>query len=265
MASALHFRVAARTDVGKKRSQNEDAFGLFPELDLYVVADGIGGHVGGRVASAMAVEEIQRSLAQKRQDDLTPVLDQHGHSSVGGRCLVLALQDANDKIRDASEGDPSLRGMGAVVAALAFDAKNGLAAVCHVGDARVYRVRGDDIAQLTEDHTVVQRLLKSGRIAPEDIESTPNRHMITRALGVEPLVQPDLLLEPAEPGDLFVLSSDGLHDVVTPDEICRVVGALRGNLEAACTQLIELANERGGKDNSTVLIVDCQPGTGAPH
>lgn len=255
-------RAAARTDVGKQRTANEDAVGVFPELSLFVVADGVGGHAAGEVASAMTIETIQRSLAESHDDDLTPVADASGHLSLGGRLLMIALFEANERILDASSGDPRLQGMGAAAVALQFDPKYNCVAICHVGDTRAYRVRDGAAEQLTEDHTVVQQLLKEGKITAEEIPSSPHRHMLTQALGTARIVHPALrLVEPA-PGDVFVLCSDGIHDLVQADEIAEIVRQAT-DINAACAQLIDLANDRGGHDNSTVVLVACGEGDAA--
>jgi serine/threonine protein phosphatase PrpC len=252
-------RAAAKTDVGRQRKANEDAVGVFPELSLFVVADGVGGHAAGEVASAMTIEAIQRSLAESHDEDLTPVADSSGHLSLGGRLLMIALFEANERILDASSSNPRLQGMGAAAVALQFDPKYNCVAICHVGDTRAYRVREGVAEQLTEDHTVVQQLLKDGKITPDEIRTSPHRHMLTQALGTARVVHPGLrLVEPA-PGDVFVLCSDGIHDLVGATEIAEIVRDAT-DINAACTRLIDLANDRGGHDNSTVVVVACDDG-----
>lgn len=248
---------AARSDVGRVRAENQDAFGFFPDVGLYVVADGLGGHLAGGVASAMAVEEMHRALLATDDDDLTPVTDADGKSSLAGRRLVIAVQEANERVHHASF-DPGREGMGSTVAALLFDGRYDVVAVCHVGDSRVYRVRADAIEQLTEDHTVVQQWVREGRIGAEEALTSPHRHMITQAVGTQDLVHPALRLERPAAGDVFVLTSDGVHDLVTPAEIAAAVREAGADAERACARLIALANERGGRDNSTVVIVRCE-------
>ena len=249
---------AARSDVGRVRSENQDAFGFFPDLGLYVVADGLGGHLAGGVASTLAVEEMRRALVATDDDDLTPVTDADGKSSLAGRRLVIAVQEANEQVRRASL-DPGREGMGSTVAAVLFDARYDVVAICHVGDSRVYRVRGEAIEQLTEDHTVVQQWVREGRLGPEEAQTSPHRHMITQAVGTQDLVYPALRLERPNAGDVFVLTSDGVHDLVAPAEIATTVRDAAGDAERACVRLIELANERGGRDNCTALVVRVAP------
>lgn len=247
---------AGRSDVGRVRQENQDAFGLFPDVGLYVVADGLGGHQAGSVASRMVVDEIRRSLGTIDADDLTPVTAPNGAASLAGRRLVIAMQDANQHVRDASR-DPTRRGMGSTVAALLFDHSAGVVAVGHVGDSRVYRVRDDRIDQLTEDHTVVQQWVREGKIGLDEARTSPHRHMITQAVGTQDIVNPSLRLECPAVGDVFVLTSDGVHDLVGAEEIADVVRTALPDLEAASFRLVELANERGGKDNSTAVLVRC--------
>jgi protein phosphatase len=204
----------------------------------------------------MAIEEIRRALTATEDEDLTPVVDPNGHSSVAGRRLVIAIQDANQQVLVASQ-QPSRSGMGSTVAVVLFDAVYDVAAIAHVGDSRVYRVRGDAIEQLTVDHTMVEQWVREGRIGRTEAETSPHRHMITQAIGTQDVVRPTLRLERPEPGDVFVLTSDGVHDVVRPESIVQAVREAPTDLAQACTRLIALANERGGRDNSTVVLVRC--------
>jgi protein phosphatase len=249
---------AAYSHVGRVRKENQDAYGVFTDLGVFVVADGLGGHKAGEVASRMAVDTLRATLESIADEDLTPVTDPHGSTSIGGRRLVIAVEEANRRIREAGN-DPAHAGMGSTVAAVLFDDEHGVVAVCHVGDSRVFRVRGDTVEQLTEDHTVVQQWVREGRMAAEDAQNSPHRHMITQALGTQDPVRPGLRLEHPQPGDVFVLTSDGIHDLVRPDEIGRVVTETRGDLQRTCTRLVDLANERGGRDNSTAVAVRCDP------
>jgi len=250
-------RGAVRSDVGRKRRKNEDAFGFFPDLALYVVADGMGGHAAGQVASALAVETIRRSIIETADEDLTAATDNFGHHSVGGRRLVIALHNANERVLETSRSNPKMRGMGTTVAAVLFDAPCKAVAVCHAGDSRVYRVRGGSIEQLTEDHTVLRQLVRDGQVKPEDVASSKHRHVLTQAVGTNDVLHPELRLEEPQSGDVFLVCSDGVHDTVTPEEMLACVGQMPEDLDRVCEQLIKLANERGGKDNSTVLLVSC--------
>lgn len=254
----LHVEGAAHSDVGRVRRENQDAFGVFPDLGCYVVADGLGGHRAGEVASRMAVDTLRDTLKELDDDDLTPVTDPKGFTSIGGRRLVIAVEEANRRIREASQ-TPSHAGMGSTVAAVLFDERHGIVAVCHVGDSRVFRVRDGAVEQLTEDHTVVQQWVREGRMGAEEAQTSPHRHMITQALGTQDLVRPALRLERPQLGDVFVLTSDGVHDLVTPAELGDVVSKTPDDLGLLCTRLVDLANQRGGRDNSTAVAVRCDP------
>ncbi len=246
---------AVRTDVGKVRSINEDAFGFFPTSDFYVVADGMGGHVGGEVASAVAVESMHASLQATRDEDLTAAFDQYGRRSVAGRRLLIAAGQANSQILAKSQEEPDLAGMGTTIAAVLFEEINKQVSICHVGDSRVFRVRANRIEQLTEDHTLVQQLIRDGKITLQEAQTYPHRHVLLQALGTSPVVEPSLRIEEALALDVFVLCSDGIHGVVTEEEILAAVERIPHDPQQVCDALVELANQRGGADNCTVLIL----------
>jgi len=252
----VFIREAVKTDIGRKRRENQDAFGFFHDLHLYVVADGMGGRSAALVSS-LTIEAIHRSLLSTQDEDLTPLVDPGGNRSVAGRRLTIAFNHANELIRHRISSDPRMRGVGTTAAAVLFDRTREQVAICHVGDTRVYRVHGDRVDELTEDHTVVRWLVNTGRIRPDEVKTSPHRHVLTRAVGIEDLLSPDLRLEKLSPGDVYVIASDGLHDVVGTGEIRDVVHDSWPDLEVACTRLIDLANQRGGEDNTTVLIIAC--------
>lgn len=255
-ASAWRLEGAVRSHVGRVRKENQDAFGFFPDIGLFMVADGLGGHEGGRQASTLAVDVVRDNVAATDDEDLTPISDRAGLVSLGARRLLAAVVEANDRVRDAGR-DLARRGMGTTVAALLFDRLYGVIAVCHVGDSRVFRLRDGELSQLTEDHTVVQQWVREGRIQPEEVAASPHRHMITQAVGTQESVRPDVRLERPRDGDVYVLTSDGVHDQISPDEMTTALSECRDDLEMACLRLIDLANARGGRDNSTVLLVRC--------
>ena len=251
----MPIRGAARTDRGKVRQQNEDTFGFFPEAAFYVVADGMGGHVGGTVASTLAVETMRLSVQETQDEELTPVTDPHGWRSVGWRRLCIAVQQANSKVFDTSQQEPSLRGMGTTIAAILFDDEDDLATICHVGDSRVYRIRAGNIELLTEDHSLVQQLFREGKLALQDVKTFPHRHVLTQAVGVTLSIQPGVRVEKPQPGDLFLISSDGVHGSMEETEILTIVTQEEMDLQRACGTLVDLANDRGGWDNSTVILL----------
>jgi protein phosphatase len=246
---------AVRTDTGRVRQKNQDAFGFFPDAAFYAVADGMGGHLGGEVASNLALEAMRLSLQETQDEDLTPVTDSQGWRSVAGRRLSIAVQRANHKVFEMSQKQPDLTGMGTTVAAVLFDTRESLAGICHVGDSRIYRVRDGQIVQLTEDHSLVQQLFREGKISFQEMKTSPHRHILTQAVGVSPLIQPAVRIEQPQPGDLFLLCSDGVHGMLEEREMLEAIGREWPDLQKACDALVELANERGGRDNSTVMIL----------
>lgn len=254
----MGIRGAAKTDIGKVRKQNQDAFGFFPEGSFYTVADGMGGHQGGEVASALAVETMRLSLQETQDEDLTPVAGAQGLCSVSARRLVIAVQQANGQVLERSKQETTLNGMGTTVAAILFDTRESIATICHVGDSRVYRVREGRIEQLTEDHSLVQQLFREGTLSQAELKTSPHRHVLTQAVGVQPIIQPGVRIEQPQTDDAFMLCSDGIHGVVEPDEMLDLLTQNRQDLQLVCDNLVDLANARGGHDNSTILIVCCE-------
>ena len=208
----------ARTDIGKKRKHNEDSFLTDDDLGLYVVADGMGGHAAGEVASAQAVKSIREALVDGR-----PVLESFARApTVETRDQVAQLMErailkACADIHALSSSDLGKRGMGTTVVALLAAGKK--AVVGHVGDSRVYLFRNGRAHQLTEDHTIIQEQLKRGLITKEQVATAENRNVITRAVGIQPSVAVDTLVTDLLPGDLYLLCSDGLHGYLTEDEL----------------------------------------------
>jgi protein phosphatase len=220
---------------------NEDRYALAPDLGLYLVADGMGGHTAGQVASEMAAEAALRAVRTLQ-----------GASASLAEKLRYAVTSANREIYQTGRQQPELAGMGTtLVSVLVLE---GRAALAHVGDSRAYLVRGGRIRQLTDDHSVVGELLRRREISEDAAREHPHRHVLTRALGVRPVVEPDLAELSPEPDDVFVLCSDGLTVHVEDDEIAEhVVGA--ADPDACVETLVDLANARGGDDNITVLVL----------
>ena len=240
-AESLLLRSAVLTDVGLRRQVNEDAFWVAEELGLYVVADGMGGHSAGQVASRMAVESAVRALRSLE-----------GASASLTEKLRYAVAAANHEVFSTSQAKPELAGMGTtLVSVLVLE---GRVALAHVGDSRAYLVRGGRIRQLTDDHSVVGELLRRREISEDAAREHPHRHVLTRALGVRPVVEPDLAELSPEPDDVFVLCSDGLTAHVEDDEISEHV-VHTADPDACVETLVDLANARGGDDNITVLVL----------
>ncbi len=240
------FRVGSATDVGRVRSNNQDSF-LVREGDLFAVADGMGGHQGGEVASALALQ----ILGQAHDEPTTAT-------------LVQAVLSANQAVFDKAGSDPDLKGMGTTLTALAdVETREGRRlGIVNVGDSRLYRVRNDRIEQLTEDHSLVASLVRQGRITAEEAESHPQRNILTRALGIDEAVAVDSWEVEPVAGDRFLICSDGLFNEV--DE-SRLVATLRrfDDPDDAARELVRLANEGGGRDNITAVVVDIMSATDA--
>ena len=233
----MNVTVGVQTDVGRVRKGNEDSYLL--EAPIYAVADGMGGHIAGDVASATAVDVIAEGARAAHPGD--------------GDALAELVSRANDVIWEKARSDPSLRGMGTTCTLLMIDGD--VAHIAHVGDSRAYLMRGDGLTQLTEDHTLVERMVREGRLSAEEAANHPQRSVITRALGVDQRVQVDVLREQLSKGDRILLASDGLTSMIEADEIAGVLST-EVDPQAAADKLVELANAAGGEDNVTVLVVD---------
>jgi serine/threonine protein phosphatase PrpC/CRP-like cAMP-binding protein len=246
-------RVHARTDIGRVREHNEDSFAVDAAAGLYVVADGMGGHAAGEVASALAIEVLTAAVADAR-DRIARFRERA--TAAGAEAVREALCDAvsraNDAVYNAAQRDPEKRGMGTTLTALLLLGRR--AFIAHVGDSRLYLLRNGELRQLTEDHTVLGELRRRGRIRPESLASVPNRNAVTRAVGVFETVDVDSAQFLAAPGDRFVLCSDGLHRYLRGD--ADLASMLHDPAEEACSQrLLDFALERGGADNVTVVVV----------
>lgn len=240
----IELRAGSATDVGKVRSKNQDR--LVVADPLFAVADGMGGAAAGEVASQTAVSALEDVFS--RID--TPTADD----------LLDAAQSANRAVWDQAEANPDYRGMGTTLVALAL-VDDGSLAIVNVGDSRLYAFHDGELRQVTDDHNLVAELVQQGRLSKEEAEFHPRRNIMTRALGVEPVVPVDLFLEPAEPGDRYLLCSDGLPREVADDQIGSVLRRLEDPAEAA-RELVDEAIRRGGNDNITVVVVDVVDGNG---
>jgi len=241
------------TDTGMVREHNEDCFLVVPESGVAILADGMGGHLAGEVASAMAVEQVIQHLLQAfagARPDKQRSLDGRSPES---SALVEAIKTANAAIHAASMAKPEQAGMGTTIVAATFSDQR--LTVAHVGDSRLYRYRHGVLAQVTEDHSMVQELLRRGLITPEEARTSVNRNLVTRALGVDPAVEVDINEHPFEDGDVYLLCSDGLNDVLTDEEIAAKLAESGGNLTAAAKQMVSEVNARGGPDNVSIVLI----------
>jgi PPM family protein phosphatase len=229
-------RVATITDTGRKRRRNEDAF--VSEPPLFAIADGMGGAQAGEVASRLAAAALRE-----------------GGAGTGGEERIFELiQEANRRVYDRANSDPNTSGMGTTMTVALVDRER--VAFGHVGDSRAYLIRDSEMEQLTEDHSLVNELLKSGKLSPEEAGMHPQKAVITRAVGTDPDVDVDTFSVPAQAGDLFLLCSDGLTDVVAEEEILDLVERNREDIDRALRTLVKEANRGGGEDNITVVAFE---------
>lgn len=249
---------AVRTEQGKDRCTNEDAFGFFPELHFYVVADGMGGHMGGEIASALTVDTMRQYLqaAQAQEAQVGDLLmHEAGPWVLGARKLLSAVEGANAQVFAVSHRRPDLTRMGSTVAALYCDEPRGCVTICHVGDTRVYRVRAGGLEQLTKDHSVGQQLVQAGKLNNHELADFPYRRMLTQAVGICPLIRPEIRIEALKSGDVFLICSNGAYQDIGEEKIVETVRSAGADLQQVCDGLVAAANERGGGDDETVLVL----------
>jgi PPM family protein phosphatase len=232
-------QITAVTDPGRRRRQNEDAYVVQPPL--FAVADGMGGAQAGEIASRIAASALRDSGAEAGED-----------------AVAALIQEANRRVYEAAASDDARAGMGTTMTAALVEA--GSVRIGHVGDSRAYRVRDGALEQLTEDHSLVAELVRSGRLSPEEADVHPQRSVITRVLGTDPEVDVDTFEVEARPGDVFMICSDGLTSMVDDDAILAVLGQAGKTLEQRARGLVDAANRGGGEDNITVILFELGEG-----
>lgn len=245
--------IVVRTDPGMVRGHNEDAVFANPGLGLFILADGMGGYNAGEVASSMAVMGISADLEQD--------FSAHSPHAIGGalgdrhiqRCLSRRIAAANAAIYEMSVKQAECAGMGTTLVTALFC--DNAVTVAHLGDSRLYCLRDNLFSRLTHDHSFVQDQVDRGLMSAADARSSRNRGLLTRALGVDPVADPEFRRHPARPGDIYLLCSDGLNDMLTDREIGKALRTQSDNLGLAAIQLIQMANDRGGRDNVSVILV----------
>jgi serine/threonine protein phosphatase PrpC len=251
----MRLSVAGSTDVGLKRTHNEDAFLLLPEEQLFCVADGMGGHASGEVAARLAVEEMAEFFRLTGRDDEAtwPWREDPARRHDENRVLT-GVKLANLRIHERAQSDERLRGMGTTLVCAHFERGGGAVVVGHVGDSRAYLWRGGALRQLTEDHSLLNDFLKARRLTPEEIEAFPHKNVIVRALGMKDTVDVDLVRLPLQEGDVVLLCCDGLSGMVTDERMAELIRQHVGDLKAATQALVDAANEAGGIDNITCVL-----------
>lgn len=244
--------IVTRSDPGMVRSNNEDSVMANPMCGFAVLADGMGGYNAGEVASGMATAllgaELEKAFAAKEPSSREP-----SGRSWAQVVLEAEMVKANGAIYQASQSQPHYAGMGTTLVVAVFH--DNKVTVGHIGDSRLYRLRGEQFTQVTRDHSLLQEQIDSGLITPEQARHSQNKNLVTRAVGIDPEVVPEIHDHEVLPGDVYVFCSDGLNDMVEDDEIGMTVGALAANLELCATQLIQMANDNGGRDNVSVILV----------
>lgn len=245
--------VSGQTHVGMKRNHNEDNLLLLPEERLFVVADGMGGHSFGEVASQIAVDELGEFFRMTSRDlEITWPFKMDKHRNYDENRLATAVKLANMRIFERSSSDAQYKNMGTTIASVYF-AKDSEVVVGHVGDSRVYFFRDKVLHQVTEDHSLLNDYLKAKKLTADEIEAFPHKNIIVRALGMKESVLVDINKVTPQDGDIFLLCSDGLTGMVTDKELEAILQA-QPDLHKACSQMIEAANAAGGNDNVTCVL-----------
>lgn len=255
--------VVRLSDVGQRRDHNEDAVASDTEIGLLVLADGMGGYKAGEVASEIAVltivAELKEEMSQLEPGQIDPVTGMQAE----GLLLTEAAAKANASIFSVSESQPQCAGMGTTLVAALFT--NNKVLVGHVGDSRMYRLRGEKFEQITEDHSLLQEQINSGLITPEQAKLSSNKNLVTRAVGIDPEVELELHEHDVQVGDIYLLCSDGLSDLVDDEDIHATLVGLSSNLEMAANQLVQMANDNGGKDNISIILAKVLKPFAAEH
>lgn len=256
----MEVKAVGVTDVGRQRQHNEDFFLVRPDARLFLVADGMGGHAAGEIASRIAGESIAEFIRHSKDEEGTWPHAYDEHLRPGTNRLLAAVKIANSRVIEAMRKDARLRGMGTTVVASLVDGNT--MSLAHVGDSRAYLVRGAQMSRITNDHSWVFEQVQAGMLTEAEAERHPLRNVITRALGGSLTVVPDASEIECHPGDLFLLCSDGLTGMVPEDEILRIL-VQNDTLEDAARTLVERANSRGGHDNITAVLVRVEAGGAA--
>ncbi len=244
---------SGRTHVGMKRAHNEDSLRLCREENLFIVADGMGGHASGEVASQMSVETLAEFFrATEDDDEITWPYKMDKERRYDENRVVTGIKLSNRRIYESASRDARLKGMGTTIVATFFTGET--CYIGHVGDSRVYRYRDDKLVLLTEDHSLLNDYIKMRQLTPEEIEAFPHKNVIVRALGMKETVQVDVLHDRPQAGDIYLLCSDGLSGMLTDDRMASIMDGQR-DLDTQCEQLIDAANQAGGTDNITVILV----------
>lgn len=255
--------IFSQTHPGMVRSHNEDSVACEPAYGLVVLADGMGGYNAGEVASGIAVSVVVTEVSHSLQDASPIDRDETSGEELGVMLLRNNIQKANASIFHAAESQPQYSGMGTtIVSGMFYDNR---VVVGHVGDSRMYRLRGEVLETVTRDHSLLQEQIDGGIISVEDARLSKNKNLVTRAVGIDAQVVPEIHVLDVLVGDVYLLCSDGLNDMVEDEDIQSTLYALQNNLPLAASQLIQMANDNGGRDNISVILVKVKGGFSVPR
>ena len=254
---------ASLTDPGRVRDHNEDCIESRPEIGLFVLADGMGGYNAGEVASGMATSLIADGIQESWRPADVARLGRDESKALSEKLLLEHVGRANSAIFTTSQNNPECAGMGTtLVVCLFFD---NFLTVAHIGDSRLYRLRGDAMEQVTRDHSLLQEQLDSGLITPEEAKLSQNKNLVTRALGIDPSVDTEIHVYETQPDDTYLLCSDGLSDMVEDEEIRLTLITLKTNPSLTVQQLVQAANDNGGRDNISAMLTRVVEPYGVPR
>jgi protein phosphatase len=254
---------ASLTDPGRVRDHNEDCIESRPEVGLFVLADGMGGYNAGEVASGMATSLIADGLEEAWKPRDVDRMGREESKALSEKVIRDQIARANNAIFTTSQNNPECAGMGTTLVVTHF--YDNFMAVAHIGDSRLYRLRGDTMEQVTRDHSLLQEQLDSGLITPEEAKLSQNKNLVTRALGIDPTVEPEIHVYETQQDDIYLLCSDGLSDMVEDEEIRLTLITLKTNPNLTVQQLIQAANDNGGRDNISALLIRVAEPFGVPR
>ena len=244
--------ITGQTDIGSVRAHNEDTIGSNTDIGLVVLADGMGGHRGGEVASAITVSTVLEKLGDRLKTIKSAEPQEHSQYSQESIAVLDVIYEANTNVFNASSENSQYRGMGTTVVVLLF--YDNRFTVAHVGDSRLYRLRDGELEQITRDHSLMQELIDRGFYTPEQARKSLNKNLVTRAVGIEETVEIDVLEDVAHPDDIYLLCSDGVTDMIDDDVIKKIIIDNSDNLDQTAAELIRVSNEAGGKDNISAML-----------
>ena len=263
MSLSQALQSASLTDPGRVRDHNEDCIESRPDLGLFVLADGMGGYNAGEVASGMATSLISDGLQESWDMRQVSRLGRDESKGLSERLIKDQIARANSAIYTTSQNNPECAGMGTTLVVTLF--YDNFLSVAHIGDSRLYRLRGDAMEQVTRDHSLLQEQLDSGLITPEEAKLSQNKNLVTRALGIDPTVEPEIHVYETQPDDTYLLCSDGLSDMVEDEEIRLTLITLKTNPNLTVQQLVQAANDNGGRDNISAMLIRITEPFGVPR